>query len=251
MATHATVHATPTEIGLLSVDEQRAHMLPIYRRLSPVLNGSRSDEFDVETVLLPVTPFAALLAADVAAMGANAVVVSSASSRSAAALGRLLTRSGVGVIGLTNPHHRSAAESFGVYDRVFDYDEVDRLFPSGGTVYVDVAGSADITQAVHLRFGHHLTASITVGGTHARSRPSTSGPALSIFNTGDREQDFVRDHGWQAMRNRYDDARADLIPWASRWLRVHTGEGLAAASPVWRDIVAGRADPRSATVIRP
>lgn len=251
MATHAAVLATPTEVGLLSIDEPRVGMLPIYRRLSPVAHDSRSADADVETVLLAVYPFAALLAADIVAMGARTVVVSSASSRSAAGLGRLLCRAGVGVIGLTSDKHRAAAESFAVYDRVHGYGEVDRIERCAGTVYVDVAGSAQVTEAVHHHLGHHLAGSIGVGGTHARALPSTPGPPLAMFNTGDREVDVARERGWQAVQSLYDDARADLIPWASRWLQVETARGLGATQPVWRDIVAGRPDPLSAVVIRP
>lgn len=60
MATHTAVRATSTENGLLSIDEQRVDMLPVYRRLTPLVCGSRSIDADVETVLLPVYPFAAL-----------------------------------------------------------------------------------------------------------------------------------------------------------------------------------------------
>ncbi|WP_197375754.1 DUF2855 family protein [Mycolicibacterium baixiangningiae] len=249
MATHADVRLTSTETGLLSIDAQRVGMLPIYRRLTPVVNDPRSIDADIETVLLAVHPFAALLAADVTATGARTVVVSSASSRSAAALSRLLTRAGVDVIGLTSSRHRPVAQSLAVYAQVLGYDEVDQI--RDGSVYVDVAGSAEVTTAVHDRLGSRLVESIAVGGTHLRSLPSTPGPALTRFNTGDREVDMVRERGWQAVQAMYDDARADLTAWATRWLRITTVNGLTATEPVWRDIVAGRSDPLSAVVIRP
>ncbi|MET0704042.1 MAG: DUF2855 family protein [Mycobacterium sp.] len=251
MATHVAVRAAPTDVGLLSIDQPRVGMLPVYRRLSPVGGTVGSPDADVETALLAVYRFAALLAADITAMEARTVVVSSASSRSAAALSRLLSRAGIGVIGLTSDHHRSAADSFAVYDRVFGYDEVDQINRDEGTVYVDVAGSADITAAVHRHLGGHLITSIGVGGTHARSLPSAARPPLAMFNTGDREVDVVRERGWQAVQSLYEEARADLIPWASGWLRLTTVDGLDATEPVWRDIVAGQSDPLSAKVIRP
>jgi hypothetical protein len=98
---------------------------------------------------------------------------------------------------------------------------------------------------------HHLAGSIGVGGTHARSLSSIPGPPLSMFNTGDREVDLVRERGWQTVQSLYEDSRADLIPWTSRWLQVTTVSGLGAAPPVWRGIVAGQSDPLSAVVIRP
>ncbi|MFC7674378.1 DUF2855 family protein [Mycolicibacterium sp. GCM10028919] len=251
MATRVAVRAESTDIGLLSVDDGRVDMLPIYRRLVPLPDDSESAGSDVETVLMPVHPFAALLANDVIGSGVRSVVITSASSRSASALARLLVNAGVVVVGLTSAAHRSAAETFGVYDRVLGYDEVDRLDPSDGTTYVDVAGSSDVTGAVHDRLGRHLVVSIGVGGTHARSSPTGSGPPLAMFNTGDREVELTRERGWPAVQSLYDAARSELVPWASEWLRVRTVTGLGSTEPVWRDIVAGRSDPLSAVVIRP
>lgn len=249
MATHTAVHVASGETGLLSVDAQRVGMLPIYRRLTPVLTEAGSNAADVETVLLAVASFAALLAADVTATGARTVVVSSASSRSAAALSRLLTRAGIDVIGLTSAKHRHVAQSMAVYSRVFGYDEIDQL--REGSVYVDVAGSAEVTTAVHDRLGSRLLSSIAVGATHLRSMPPAEGPPLSMFNTGDREVEVVAERGWPAVQAMYEEARADLTGWAAQWLRITAVDGLAATEPVWLDIVAGKSDPLSAVVIRP
>lgn len=247
MATHAAVQVAAGETGLLSIDASRAAMLPIYRRLAPVSTGL--NDADISAVLLPVYPFAALLAADVTATGARTVVVSSASSRSAAGLSRLLTRAGVDVIGLTSTGHRHVAQAMAAYTRVLGYDEIDRV--REGSVYIDVAGSAEVTTAVHHQLGDQLVSSVAVGGTHLRAMPSNPGPVLSRFNTGDREVDVVGERGWPAVQAMYEDARAELTAWASEWLRVKTFEGLSAAEPAWRDVVAGRSDPLSAVVIRP
>jgi hypothetical protein len=251
MATHTAVRATSTETGLLSIDERRLRMLPIYRRLTPVPNDAVSEDPDIETVLLAVYRFAALLAADIVATGARTAVVTSASSRSAAALSRLLAHSGISVVGLTSAQHRPAADSFGVYTQVLDYHEIKRISPSGDTVYVDITGKAGIARAVQHRLGPALAVGIGVGLTHERALPTTAGPPLSMFNTGDREVDAVREHGWQAVQSRYDHARAELIAWASEWLTVTTVKGLAGTAAVWRDIVAGCSDPLTAVVIRP
>jgi hypothetical protein len=255
MATHVAVHGTAQESGLLTTDEPRTAMLPIYRRLTDVGTDAAADErrADVETVLLPVCPFAALLADDLTRAGARSVVVSSASSRSAAALSRLLGTRGVEVTGLTSTRNRSAVESLGVYTHVATYDGIDRIPDSRGTAYVDVAGSAEVTSAVHQRLGDGLVASIAVGGTHLRSWPPTQGPgpAVSQFNTGDREVDFVAEHGSQALDALYRDARDELVEWASTWLDVAVVSGLAGVDEVWRHIADGQSNPLAATIIRP
>ena len=255
MATHVAVRAEPVDAGLLTIDEPRAGMLPIYRRLTlEAANPSRTErEIDVDTVMLAVFPFAAVLADDLQRDGALTVVVSSASSRSAASLSRLLVNRGVDVFGLTSTRNRSAVESFGAYTGVFTYAEVDRLPATADTVYVDVAGSAEVTTAVVSRLGTHLVANIVVGGTHLRSWPpdSLGGPHVTVFNTGDREQQIAAERGDTAVHEMYGESRRSLVTWALDWLQVTRLDGLAAAEETWRAIAAGKSDPLSAIVIRP
>jgi Protein of unknown function (DUF2855) len=229
MATHVAVQATPTDSGLLVTDKRRAGMLPLYRRLTRAGPDSDSDHHaDIEAVILPVHPFAGLLADDLHCAGTHAVVVTSASSRSAAALSRLLADQGVQVTGLTSSRHRSAVESLEVYSRILDYDDVDQLPRSDSTVYVDIAGSAKVTTAIHQQLGNRLAASIAAGSTHPRSRSSVppAGPPVSLYNTGDRELDVVRERGLQTLETIYQQARTRLVTWASTWLQISTVEGV-------------------------
>ncbi|MET0475461.1 MAG: DUF2855 family protein, partial [Mycobacterium sp.] len=64
---------------------------------------------------------------------------------------------------LHSARHRRSVETFGVYHRALAYDEVGRLPNVAGAVYVDVAGSAEVTDAVRGRLGSRLAASIVVG----------------------------------------------------------------------------------------
>lgn len=255
MATHVAVRATPIDSGLLTVDEPRTGMLEIYRRLTldQTEPSLREHEIDVDTVMLAVYPFASILAHDLQRDGARSVVVSSASSRSAASLSRLLTERGVQTIGLTSAGNRSAVESMGVYTQLFTYDEIDRLPNTTDVVYVDVAGSTDVTTAVLGRLGPHVVGNIVVGGTHLRSWPSEvdGGPEVTVFNTGDREQQLAAEHGQAFVEAMYRSARHDLVAWAAPWLQVARLNGLAAAEDTWRAIAAGKSDPLSAVVIRP
>ncbi|MDF2826560.1 MAG: hypothetical protein K0R68_3968, partial [Mycobacterium sp.] len=204
------------------------------------------------TVMLAVFPFASLLAHDLHRNGAHTVVVSSASSRSAASLSRLLVDRGIDVIGLTSTRNRRAVETMNTYHQVLTYDAVDQLPDHTDVVYVDVAGSTEVTAAVHRRLGSRLASSIVVGGTHLRSWPSEfGGSELTVFNTGDREQQLAAEIGQSTIEEMYQQARETLVGWASPWLKVVRTSGLTAAEETWRDIAAGKSEPLSATVIRP
>lgn len=253
MATRVGVHAEPVSAGLLTTDEPRAALLPTYRRLDVVDDDQDDATADVATVLLPIYSAAALLSDDLLRADAQSVLVSSASSRTALGLSRLLRIRGVPVTGLTSERHRAAVEKVGVYDDVLTYDQVDRLSCPAGTSYVDVAGRPEVTAAVHRHLGDRLQASIAVGATHVRALPTEAppGPAVEQFNTGDRELAVLAERGEAALRDAYRAARAELVEWASTWLRVNTVHGLAGAEQAWRDVVAGASDPLTATVIRP
>lgn len=253
MATGVVVHAAPEEAGLLTTDEPRAGLLPIYRRLD-VVDPDQDDALsDVDTVLLPIYRSAALLADDVTGAGAHQVMVSSASSRTALALARLLSIRGVPVTGLTSARNRAAVEGLGVYTEVLTYDRIDRMDSADRTIFVDVAGAPEVTAAVHRRVGTALQASIFVGATHARALPKQAppGPAVTQFSTGDCEFTAIAERGEQAVQDAYRAARSELVNWVATWLQVTTVHGQAGAERAWRDVVDGNSKPLSAAVIRP
>lgn len=252
MATHAVVRVERRRSALMAVDEPRSAMLPIYHRLA--LDGTDpgwSDHHrDVDTVMLAVFRFAALLADDLRRSGVGEVVVSSASSRSAAALSHLLDGHGIEVTGLTSARNEAAVKTFDTYRPVLTYDRIDELATDGNAVYVDLAGAGDVTSAVGERLGARLVGSIVVGGTHLRSWPAEF-PSATVFNTGDREVEVVAERGEEEVENLYRTARGTLVAWAASWLRVTTKHGVGAAGETWRDIAAGQTDPLSAVVLRP
>lgn len=257
MGTHASVRARPDESGIISDDVGRRDLLPFYRRLS--VTDAEDDPYDdVAVALLHVIPFAGVLAADLLNRGAAHVVLSSASSRSAAALARLLTQAGVETTGLTSVHHRDATRTMAAYSRVVTYEEMSEGLASGSDViYVDVAGSSNVTSTVHRLLGNRLAESVIVGGTHVRQLPDQSaatplpGPAPVQFSTGDREQEIAGESGHHTVVELNRRARAELVPWVAGWLRVRRLKGVASAADLWRETARGHSDPLTATVVLP
>ncbi len=255
MGTHATVRAQPDESGIVSDDVGRRDLLPFYRRLT-VTDTDPHD--DVAVALLHVIPFAGVLAADLLNRGATHVVLSSASSRSAAALARLLTQAGVETTGLTSTHHQDATKTMAAYTRVVTYEEMSEDLASGlDVIYVDVAGSSNVTSTVHRLLGNRLAESVVVGGTHVRQLPDQSaasplpGPAPVQFSTGDREQEIADESGHHTVIELNRRARAELVPWAAGWLRIRQLKGVASAADLWRETARGHSDPLTATVVLP
>jgi hypothetical protein len=92
--------------------------------------------------------------ADNGYFGAEQIVISSASAKTALGTALLAQRrSGdrPALVGLTSPAHVAFAESIDCYDRVVGYPDLDAI-PVRPTVYVDLAGDMGLRLRVHRRF---------------------------------------------------------------------------------------------------
>src|SRR4029079_17812677 len=98
--------------------------------------------------------------------GAQQVVVTSASSKTALGLAFELGRAGARVVGLTSARNVDFVRSVGIYDEVVTYDELAGVDGDVDTVAVDIAGDPDVRSRVHETFGERLRRSVLVGATH-------------------------------------------------------------------------------------
>jgi len=185
--------------------------------------------------------------------GASAVVVSSASSKTALGTAFLLAqREGIEVVGLTSPGSVEFVEGLGVYDTVLPYDDIDAL-PDAGVVYVDMSGSADVRSAVHHRCGDRLAHSAAVGATHwtRMTRPSEPlpGPPPTLFFAPDRVKKRSGDWGRDGLEGRLAKAWHGFVEWTPRWLEVARGRGPGAVESAYREVLEGRVDPKVGHVV--
>ena len=110
--------------------------------------------------------------------GARAVLVSSASSKTAFSLAYLLARDrrqDCEVIGLTSPRNLDFVRGLGCYDQVVPYDDVGSLAADRAIVLVDMAGNQQVTGDVHRHFGAGVKYSCQVGLTHWEKGGSADG----------------------------------------------------------------------------
>ena len=182
----------------------------------------------------------------------GAVVVSSASSKTAIGAAYLLARRpDLHVVGLTSPGNLDFVRSLGCYDTVFTYDDLADL-DVGPSVYIDVAGRRDVTHGVHSRLGGELRYSMVVGDTHWEDTSSGDGTLpgprpeflFAPVQIAKRRTDWGRDGFESAVAAAWDT----FIPWTDTWLTVRHAVGADATEAVYRDVLAGRIDPSTADV---
>jgi hypothetical protein len=103
--------------------------------------------------------------------GAKAIVIGSASSKTAFGMAFMLKKAArVKVVGLTSKPNLEFVKSLGLYDEVKTYAEIESLDASEATAYVDMSGNRDVLVRVHEHFSNNLVASCAVGITHWQSR---------------------------------------------------------------------------------
>ncbi|HSZ05415.1 MAG TPA: DUF2855 family protein [Solirubrobacteraceae bacterium] len=185
--------------------------------------------------------------------GADTVVLSSASSKTASALAFLLARRrAVDVVGLTSSRSAQFTRGLGAYDHVLAYDELDSL-PRGRAAYVDIAGDAELRGAVHRHFGEDLTHSAVVGATHHDRMgdvpESLPGPRPTFFFAPDRVAKRGADWGRDGLERRLAEAWRPYVEWTGDWLEVLHGHGAQALEAAYLDLLDGRIDPAKAHVL--
>jgi Protein of unknown function (DUF2855) len=243
MATHLVVE--PTRVNTRSFSDGAPHRAELHSVYNSYVCTSTDPAYvaerEPEQMLLRPLFTTSFLIDDVLddnnMFGADVVILSSASSKTAYGAAFCLHRRGsVQVVGLTSERNRAFTESLGCYDRVYTYEEVGEL-ELAPTVYVDLAGSGPTRLAVHTRLGDALTHSLIVGGTHWDDLPAAAplpGPPPQMFFAPTQVSKRNRDWGHDGFQERIGEAWAAFLsnvvsadkPWMTVQ-HVHGAEALA------------------------
>ena len=197
--------------------------------------------------------------ADETYFGADTVLISSASSKTAYGTAYALTRLTEGdrpeVVGLTSPAHVESTRRLGLYDRVLAYDEISTLDPDRPTVYVDLSGSArDPGRRPHpllrapprLRRGphplerHRRHGAAPRAGTRLLLRPHRA----RATGVATRPAEHAR-----RISEAMDGFVATVSDPSSPLMTITWHRGRDAATAAYQDLVAGRTDPGTAAAV--
>jgi hypothetical protein len=187
--------------------------------------------------------------------GGRAVVLSSASSKTAFGTAFLLRRNrraACEVIGLTSPAHVPFVERLGCYDRVVAYEAIASLPAMLPVVLVDIAGNGPVRSAVHHHFRDSLKYSCLVGASHwdqMGAGEDLPGPTPAFFFAPSQLEAQVRELGADGMQKRFAGVWREFLAAARGWVTVTRGAGRHAVEAVYRDTLAGRVQPDAAHVL--
>lgn len=235
----------------------RAGLAPVYAQYLPttgdaVYAAGREDQILLMRGLFMTSFLAEDFLAEQGHFGARAVLVSSASSKTSIALAfQLAQRGRARAIGLTSERNAAFVRSLGCYDEVALYDEVDSLAVEPA-VFVDMAGDAGVTAAVHRRFGDALRYDCAIGATHWSAPRETGplpGPKREFFFAPAQIAKRVADWAPHGVAERIAAAWTRFCDASDAWLHVVRDSGRDALERVYRDTLAGRTRPADGHVL--
>jgi hypothetical protein len=254
MATHLVIEAADvSKRGLRDAAAHRQGVAPVYNayaRVSgdPAFAGRQGD---YQALLRPLFMLSFLVddyLGEHEFYGAQSVMLSSASSKTAFGLAHLLhtQRKGIRVIGLTSAANTDFVGSLGCYDEIVTYDRVTSLPSDSPVALVDMAGNSELRARLHRHFGDQMKYSGRIGLTHRSSspdEPELPGAKPTWFFAPDQIRKRAKEWGPGGIDKRFSAAWSGFASTLERRLKVIEGRGPAAVKQTYLDTLAGRIPP--------
>jgi hypothetical protein len=254
MATHLVIEAGDVgKRGLRDATAHRQGVAPVYNAYArvgsdPAFSGRDGDD---RALLRPLFMLSFLVddyLADNEFFGARAVMLSSASSKTAIGLAHLLhrLRKDIRVIGLTSEGNTAFVASLGCYDEVITYDGIASMPADKPVAFVDFAGNSELRANLHRHFGEAMKYSGQIGLTHRSTsvdEPVLPGAKPRWFFAPDQIRKRAKEWGPGGVDARFSPAWADFAPTLKGWLKVVEGRGPQAVKQVYLDTLNGRIPP--------
>jgi hypothetical protein len=178
--------------------------------------------------------------------GAESLLVSSASSKTAYAAAFELRGRGPRLVGLTSPGNLAFTRSLGCYDEVVSYDDIDGV-DAVPTVYLDLSGAPSTRATLRRHLGDRLVRDIAVGLTN---QTPNADAAEEVFFAPVQMRKRSQDWGRDGLDRRFTEAWQRFTAVVGGWLDVQVGVGPEALREAWLDVLAGRTPPRVGRVVQ-
>ena len=179
--------------------------------------------------------------------GAEQVIVSSASSKTAIGFAKLAQQRGLTTVGLTSPSNLSFVESLNVYSDVITYDEVTSLHQAP-SAYVDIAGNQDLLRSIHGHLTGFLNHSMVVGNTNwdhkATDFSELPAPQPEFLFAPSQISKRTKEWGRDQLDNRIGAAWKIYSEWCDTWLEFLPAIGNDQVLAVYEQLRTGQTDPR-------
>ena len=243
---------------IVDVSPHRAAYAPVYAQFdraaaNPIYDAEREDQDSLLRGLF-MTSWLVDDFLDVnESFGAEACLVTSASSKTSISLAHLLKARGkLSAIGVTSPRNVAFCEGLGCYDKIITYDGFAELDASRPVILVDMAGSANVLSDLHNHFGDNMRYSCRIGATHYKEMRPTSdlpGAKPTFFFAPTHVKERSSAIGAGELLKRMGMAYVGFRQFCDGWLKVQRNDGPVAVERIYQDVLAGTNDPAVGQII--
>jgi hypothetical protein len=249
------------EDGFRDGVEHRDGLSAVYNSYSRIASdpGYRADYENQQMLFSPLFKTSFLiddLLAEHSFYGAEQVILSSASSKTALALAWLLQKRGnIQTIALTSRRSRAFVRNSQIYSQAVLYEEITDHLPYKPAVFVDFAGNADHLRLVHETLGDELKASVQVGAADwsgpksATSSEPLPGPKPAFFFAPSQGEKRVREWGPEDFERRVRTEMLEFYEPASRWIKTVRGIGGEAIQECYERALKGEITPSEGYIL--
>ena len=263
MARFVDLTVSPTGDGLRDDGEHRLAHAPVYRsyvetghdpmypKVAAEVLGDAEDRHALLRGLFLTSFLADCFFADLGYFGTDAVVVLSASSKTAVGFAQRAAERGLGrVVGVTSAGNAEFVRALGWYTDVVSYDDIASL-PAVDAVSVDMAGDSVALSAVHEQLGERLKYSMIIGKSHHDSPMAqvSVGPTPELFFAPTEVSRRLEEWGPEEYQRRCSAALEEFVAGSGSWLTVERSAGAPAAASAWTDVFAGAIPPSVGRIV--
>jgi len=237
--------------------QHRADLPAVYNRYVEV-RKTTPEEDHLRALLQPLLATSFLLfdwLRDNDWFDAGQIIVGSASSKTGLGLCKFLAEPETRpyrIVGLTSEPNRAFVESLNACDQVVTYDEIETLndIPS---VYVDMAGNAEVKSRLHHHLADNMKASSAVGTSHwdKFAKPQDlPGAKPKFFFAPEQIRKRRQDWGPGEIEKQISAAWKRIAADAETWLDMRIHNRFEDARDIYDTLAKGTANPRDGHVIR-
>lgn len=188
-------------------------------------------------------------------MGADRILLSSASSKTALALASLLSKNkddhGKTLMGITSDKNKAFVEASGLYEEVYTYDEIAQL-PKDSTVIADFAGNKKLLRAINNELGDHLKFISAIGLTDWEGNSDLDPvPKATFFFAPTYAETKLKQWGPAEGVKMIQSAMMEFIKLISQHIQIKNFEGFKPMQALYTAMVDGTVDPKKGNIIKP
>ena len=257
MAEELVIRAEPDQSGMIvDTASHRAELPVVYNHYAMVKNSDPKQDH-LRALLQPLLATSHLLfdwLVDNDCFGAEQIVIGSASSKTGLGLCKYLAEPAdrnYSIVGLTSEGNKDFVEGLGACDQVLTYDQIEHL-TNRPSVYVDMAGNADVKSRLHHHLTDNMRHSSAVGTSHwDKFAPPNDLPGAKpkFFFAPAQIQKRREEWGPGAIEKQITAAWKRLASDSAAWLSVKEHQGLESAIDVYQSLAKGDASPKDGHII--